>query len=258
MRNGSASLQREELFGYLWSVPERLVRALSALAGGVALELGEVLLPLRVRRSRLYDSLVGSTCRFLAEQLGQVELAGPEGVALPDDFLVRRTAGNVVEIVGLATFHASPVWVLAALSDIAGAGREMIGEIAEALKRDGLLEPEQHFKSVDQLLDGLELTCGRLAETANTPPLNIESLRQEWEQLRQEAARQPGEAMPSTERLRDQWTHLQAEAAAQGRSVIDPPSLRAVPTIPQLPRNALSLSGAVKTDSRREGAVIAL
>ena len=59
--------------------------------------------------------------------------------AFPPDFLIRRTAGNVVELAGIASFHASPVWVLAALADVAGAGRELIGEIAEALQKEGLM-----------------------------------------------------------------------------------------------------------------------
>jgi hypothetical protein len=36
---------------YLYSLPERLVRSLSGFSGGVALQLGDVLLPARVRRS---------------------------------------------------------------------------------------------------------------------------------------------------------------------------------------------------------------
>ena len=44
-----------------------------------------------------------------------------------------------MELAGIASFHASPVWVLAALADVAGAGREMIGEMAEALQKEGLL-----------------------------------------------------------------------------------------------------------------------
>ena len=43
-----------------------------ALAGGALREIGEVGLPMRVRRTRLYRSLVDSTLRFLIEQVGGV------------------------------------------------------------------------------------------------------------------------------------------------------------------------------------------
>src|SRR5882724_6364428 len=150
-------MNRERVNTYLWSIPERLVRAISALAGGALRELGEVGLPNRVRRTRLYQSLVDSTLRFLIEQVGRVEGAYADDQGeLPKDFLIRRTAGNAIEIAGIVAFRASPVWVLAVLADISGAGRDLIGEIAEALKKDGLLDPHRNFETVDQMLDGLE------------------------------------------------------------------------------------------------------
>ena len=107
-------MDRVKVTGYLSSIPERLLRSLGGLGGGAARELTAVLLPARVRRSRLYDSLVGSTLRFLIEQVGQIEGAYPKDAgALPSDFVIRLAAGNVVGLAGIASFRASPVWVLA-------------------------------------------------------------------------------------------------------------------------------------------------
>lgn len=233
------------------------MRSISAVTGGAVQELGDVLLPARVRRSRLYDSLVGSTARFLFEQLGQVEREKPDGTPLADDFLVRRAVGNVVEIAGLAAFRASPVWVLAALSDVAGAGRDLIAEIASELQREGLLEQGRTFDNLDQVLDGLERTSGRLAEAVNTPPLNVETLRREWDKLRSDAAQIPRAALPSSKRLWNQWTDLKSEAAAQKRSVVELSSVIALATIRQLPEDARWLSNAVRIGSRRTGEVLA-
>src|SRR5262249_45833637 len=121
-------MNRERLNAYVWSIPERLVRAGSALAGGAVRGLGEVGLPKRVRRTRLYQSLVDSTLRFLIEQVGQVDGAYTAEGELPKDFLIRRAAGNAIEIAGIVAFRASPVWVLAVLADASGAGRELIAE----------------------------------------------------------------------------------------------------------------------------------
>jgi hypothetical protein len=143
-----------------------------------------------------------------------VEGVWPAQGELPPDFLVRRTAGNVIETAGIVAFSASPVWVLAALADVSGAGRDLVGDIAQALKDEALLEPDRRFDTVDQLLDGLERTAGRLAETVNTPPLDIAGLRREWEQLRGEARRIPRAALPSPAALRAQWQALRQEAAA--------------------------------------------
>jgi hypothetical protein len=251
-------MNSQQLASYVCSLPERVLRSLSALAGGTVQELGEVVLPARVRRSRLYQSLVGSTVRFFIEQLGQVESANPKDDALPGDFAMRIMAGNVVGIAGLAAFRFSPIWVLAALADVAGAGRDLINEIAMALEKDGLLEPGRHFESVDQLLDGLERTTGAMAETVNTPPLDVASLRQEWDKLRSGAAHLPKVSLPTGERLWSQWNELQREAAAQHRSVLELSSVMALATLRKLPGNALWLSNATLTGVRRTGAVLGL
>ena len=125
---------------YLLSVPERVVQSVLGLGAGVAREVTEVALPAGIRSSQLYRNLVDATLRFLIEQVGGVERVYRPEDALPDNFLVRRTAGNAVEVLGIVAFRASPVWILAALADLCGMGRHLIPEIADALKAQGLLE----------------------------------------------------------------------------------------------------------------------
>lgn len=249
-------MDRQQLNSYVLSVPERVVRAVSALAGGVLREAGEVVLPVRLRRTKLYQSLVESTLRFLIEQVGQVEGSYAGQGELPKDFLIRRTAGNAIEIAGIVAFRSSPVWVLAVLADISGAGRELIAEISDALKKDGLLDAERKFESVDQLLDGLERTAGRLAETVNTPPLDVASLREEWTKIREEGRRIPLASLPSPATLSNEWRALREEAAAQGRSVSELSSALAISALRRLPDNARWLSRAVRTGARRTGQVL--
>lgn len=243
---------------YLWSLPERFFRSFTGLAAGAARELGAVVLPSRVRRSRLYSSIVESTLRFLIEQVGQVEMPNTGNVEpLPEDFLIRRASGNIFEIAGIVAFHASPVWVLAAVADLAGGGRDLIDEIAQSLEAEGLLERGRSYQNVDQLLDGLERTAGRLAETVNTPPLDVASLREEWEQVRREASHIPRAALPNPRQLSEQWTELKLEAQRQERSVIELSSLMAISAIRALPQNALWLSRVVRTGGWRAGEVLA-
>jgi len=249
-------VDRRQLNSYCLSVPERVVRAISALAGGALRETGEVILPLRVRRTKLYESLVDSTLRFLIEQVGQVDGAHSGDEAdLPKDFLIRRTAGNALEIAGIVAFRASPVWVLAVLADISGAGRDLIGEIAEALKKDGLLEPDRNFENMSDLLDGFERTAGRLAEAVNTPPLDVQSLRDEWAKVRVEAHKIK---LPSPAILWTQWRELKQEAAAQERSISEFSTAMAISAVRKLPGNTRWLSRAIATSARRSGEVLGL
>jgi uncharacterized protein (DUF1810 family) len=241
---------------YLLSFPERLLRSVLGLGAGVAREVGGVALPAGVRRSQLYQNLVDTTLRYLAENVGGVETVRGTMGDIPEDFVARRTAGNAVEVLGVVAFRASPVWVLAALADLAGLGRHLIPEIAASLKARGLLDASAEFTTVDQILDGLERTSGRLASTINAPPLNVAELRAEWGALREEArGLRPGR-LPSPETIRALWSQLQTESARQGRSVFETSSLMAVSAARALPRGVLRLGASAGVGAARSGQVL--
>ena len=242
---------------YLLSLPERVLRSMSALSAGLLRELSEVVLPRAVRRTRLYTELVDHTLRFLIENLGQVEGAYPAQGKLADNFAMRRFAGNGVELIGLLTFGASPVWVLAALADLSGTGGQLIREITHSLREEGLLPEGADYGTAAQLLDGLESTAGRLATTANTPPINLAGVRQEWADLRREAAKIPTPRLPSVEALGRNWEDLKATAAAQGRPVFQVSTLMALSAISHVPENVLWLSRCTAGAARRTGQIFA-
>jgi hypothetical protein len=213
---------------YVASLPERLVRSAAALAGGLLHELSEVTLPAPFRRTKLYRTMVETTLRFVIERVGDVQGAFPNDGLLVENFVTRRTAGNGIELLGILAFRASPVWVLAALADLSGAGRQMIQEIAESMKQEGLLDPTGTFASMDQILDGLERSSSRLADTINTPPLDVPGLRQEWAALRDEFQKIPPRQRPGADQVSSSWRALQREAEAQGLSTFRLSSLLAL------------------------------
>jgi hypothetical protein len=117
------------------------------------------------------------------------------------------------------------------MADMCGMGRHLIPEVADALKAEGLLEKDAQFATVDQMLDGLERTSSRLAVTVNTPPLDVASLRNEWEMIREEARHvQPGR-LPSRDTVNAIWSELKTEAARQNRSVFETSSMLALATV---------------------------
>ena len=242
---------------YLLSLPERFVRSTLGLGAGVVREAGELTLPRSVRRGRLYQNLVDTTLRYVIERVGGVEGVYQIDGNLPDDFLVRRTAGNAVEVLGIITLHASPVWVLAALADVCGIGRHLIPEISGALKAQGLLEPDAEFTSVDQIVDGLERTSSRLAETFNTPPLDVAALQDEWRAVRLEARRLPAASLPSRTAIRDMWCQLKEESVRQDRSVFETSSMIAVSTVRAVPDRMRWLSRSARVSAAHTGQIFA-
>ena len=167
----------------------------------------------------------------------------------------RRAASHGIEAAGILAFHASPVWVLAALADLSGVGRSLIPEISAVLRAEGLLDDEDRpFETVDQLLDGLEKSTGRLAQAVNMPPLNLKEIRTEWGKLRAELP-VPG-SLPGIEILQRSWNDLVGTAGQQRVSVFRLSSLLALSAIRKLPANVWWLSRASGLAGRRTGEVL--
>lgn len=240
---------------YLASLPERLVRSASALTGGLLREIGEAALPAAVRRTRLYRTMVEAVLRFLIEQVGEVEGAFPAEGRLAEDFLLRRTAGNGLEMIGLLTFRASPVWVLAAFADLTGAGRHLIREISDSLKAEGLMPAHAQPSSMDQVLDALESCAGRAAEAINTPPLDVAALRAEWASVREPLRGMP---RPGIEILERQWRDLRATALEQGRSVFELSSLLALSAVTRLPGQFVWLGKSTRAAARKASQLLSV
>ena len=243
-------------YRYIVSLPERVLRSLGALSGGLLREIGEVALPAAIRRTTLYRTMVGVTLRFLIEQVGQVEGIYPSEGGLTENFIVRRAASHGIELLGILAFRASPIWVLAALADLTGGGHRLLREIAETLEAEGLLEPGSRFETMEQILGGLERTSEHLALSLNMPPVNVPALRKEWAQLSAELQSIPPNRIPAIGLLERAWSDIRLTAEAQNRSVFTVSSLLAVSTIAHVPANLLWLSKAARSVARRTTEVL--
>jgi hypothetical protein len=242
-------------YQFVLSLPERLVRSLSALTGGFLREAGVILLPVRLRRTALYRVMVEVTLRFLIEELGRVPGVYAKGQEL-EDFLLKRTASHGIELLGLLTLHVSPIWVLAALADATGAGHALIEQIAESLKQEGLLERDASFETLDELLRGLEKTSSQLADTLNMPPVTLAGLRREWERFKDALPNVPRANVPGLETLEGLWNKLLEASAAEHQSVFVLCSTLAVGVLAELPSNVFWLSRAAQTAAKRTGQLL--
>jgi hypothetical protein len=256
VRDKLRSLGKRRGVRYAASLPERVVRSASALTAGIVHEVATVALPLGLRRGRLYRNLVDATLRFLIEDVGEVGGARPSEAELGQNFLLRRAAGNGIELVGILAFRASPVWVLAALADVCGFGRQIIPEIAAALKQEGLLAPAESFTTMEQLLQGLERSSGQLAETVNAPPLDVAGLRAEWSKFVAEARQLPAPQLPRADTVLQLWQELRAAADSEQRTVFEMSSLLALAAVSEVPERARVLSKAAAIALRHGGAAL--
>jgi hypothetical protein len=208
---------------YLTSLPERTARAGAALAGGLIYEASEVVLPVAVRRSRLYQAIVARLLRITIELVGGVEGVYPAQVMPVRELLVRKTAGNVVELSSFLAIGWSPVWLLAGASDLVGGTKVYLRTLVTELRDAGVLAADADVASFEELLTALEDTSGLLADTVDVPPLNVPSVRASWQELQRQAA-----DLPDAAGLEEIFAELQLAAQQEDRSVLEISSMVAL------------------------------
>jgi hypothetical protein len=173
------------------SIPERVLRSAAAVVGGALHETGALVLPRFIRRSRFYEATAKNLLRVAIEGVGDVKSPPAEnapggerppaervrGELPPTDDLTarelakRKGAGNVMELGSIAAFGFSPLWLLAAASDLLRGSRVYLNALVLELKRTGVLAEDAEFGSVEELFEALERGTGRTARLIDIPPL---------------------------------------------------------------------------------------
>ncbi len=149
------------------------------------------MLPRLVRESRLYEATAKNALRIAVEAVGGVAPAEPPEISAAE-ITKRKATGNVVELGSIAAFGFSPLWLLAAASDVAHGSRVYLAELVAELKRAGVVAEERDIRSVDELLETLESASGRTAGLIDVPPLELAELRATLAEFRGDSSGLPG------------------------------------------------------------------
>ena len=215
----SSDLKRKLLYGL--SLPERALRSAAGVMGGTLRESATVLLPDAVRNAKTYQVFVGQMLNFMAEDVGGVDRSlrpgGTSDTSAPvDQFVARKTVGNFIDVASLATFHLSPMLLLAIVSDAAYGSQAYLRELADELHKQGVIEDGIQIDRVDDLLDAVAAASDKAATAFDTPPLSVEGLRQTVQQTRAAVAEiDPRKVLPERD-LAELWNHIQAAAKQEG------------------------------------------
>ena len=168
---------------YALSLPERYVRGLSALLGGIFKETTDILVPGVVKDTTSYNIFVGNILRFTVENVG-----GVKGVyddkGLEGEFATRKLIGNTIEGVGIATIHLSPLWFFAFFADSVKGGQAYLERLHEEMVENGYIDPETSADSFTTLFEGLERTTTSFAQNIDTPPLTKDEILSNIEEIR--------------------------------------------------------------------------
>ena len=193
------------------------MRAGAAGIGGTLHESFQLTLPRFVRRSRLYEATAKNLLRVMIELVGGVEGSPTkEPGAGAGEIAKRKAAGNVVELGSIAAFGFSPLWLLAAASDVTHGSRVYLTALEDELKSAGVISEDVDADSVDDLLSVIENTSGGTARLVDIPPLDLKELRSSLAELRSQA-----NSMPSAAELAALFMALRRTAAAEDRSLLE-------------------------------------
>lgn len=163
------------LLAYLISLPERVLRFLAGIVGGL-LYLIVRLLPRPIREGKFYRIAVERNIKMLTDDVARAGLF-PGEAALDAKYATRMAVGGTIDNLLILGLHASPIWILLAAADLSKGAASFTEEIAQELKEAGVIEEGSRLDSVDEVLGGLGKLSGRLATSLDTPPLSVDDMK---------------------------------------------------------------------------------
>ena len=205
---------RQSMASYVVSLPERLFRAAAAGGGGLLLETADHILPPAARDSKFYQCTIARPFRITVEFVGGVEGRFPSEMSAPE-LVKRKVAGNVVEFGCVFTVGFSPLWFLAAASDVSNGSRAYLNAFVGELKRVRVLPESTDVATVDDLLALLDAASSQAADAIDIPPTAVADMRDAVELLREHA-----DLIPGPERLADVFSQMTATAREQKHSLL--------------------------------------
>ena len=218
---------------YSLSLPERLVRSAVGVTAGTAKEIAEFVVPQAFQDSKTYEIAIRNSLGFLVSGVGTLahSKAIPTSDAVNGEpstateqssgrFIARKAAGNFIDIAGLTMLHASPIWVLAIVSDVAYGSQVYLHELAEELKLQGLVDETTSIHNVEDLLGAVKHASGTAASSFDQPPLSLDELQKSLEQTRAALANiDPAHFIPEAE-IRRYWSEMRGVAEQEQVSLL--------------------------------------
>ena len=218
------------------TLPERALRSSSAMIGGVLQKSTELLVPQAFRSSKSYSIFVAQMLDIMTENVGGVvksesntkqpstnaanasankEKSKEQNPTQVENYVARKTVGNFVDLAGMATLHLSPITILAIVSDIAYGSRTYLKELAEELKREGVIAEHSTVNSAYDLLDAVSNASGTTAQAFDMPPLSVDGLKQTINETQQAVRKiNPVKLIPQAE-IATLWNDMREMATRE-------------------------------------------
>ena len=206
---------------YTASLPERLIRSLTALFGGMLKESTDFLVPEVLKESTTYQIFIGNLLRYGVENIGRVHGVYEEEGRMDNDYGVKKAVGNGIEMVGIVAVSASPLWVLAFMADATWGVNKYFKRISEELDQQHHVDEKIRFEKREDLLDSIEKVFDSMARNIDTPPLTRTELKENFDELRDYFRDVGKKTKMSMEDVHVLWGRMERAAKDQNRTILE-------------------------------------
>lgn len=196
---------------YGMSLPERIVRSAVGLTAGTVREAAQLMIPKSFQSSKSYEVAITNSLNFLTDVVGGFD-AKDDSPADVGEHLAKKAVGNFVDLAGVATLHISPMWMLAAVSDVAYGSSTYLKELAVELEKQGIIDEASTIHHVDDFLDAIQNTSGQVASSFDKPPLSVDELKQFVAETRASVSKAEIQKLIPESEMRKYWESLHQAA----------------------------------------------
>ena len=215
------------LLAYALSLPERLLRCLVSLLGGLVRSLTWIV-PRPLRETRFFKTAVERQLRMMTDVVGRAELYKNEEEVLDTRTTMRIGVGGALDNLMILGLHASPIWLLLAATDVCQGAKAFTRELGAELKAAGFMKEGSRLDSVDDVIEGIGKLTGRLATTLDKPPLSLDDMKTAVSGIRKEIGNVADVAVHQAARIDDLAGDLRELAHKGRRSILEVTSAVAV------------------------------
>ncbi len=207
---------------YGLSVPERTVRSIAALASGAAGESASILIPRVFKDSKSYKVFVQQMLDMLSDDVGGVkkETVDKAGVTEQvENFVAKKTVGTFIDLAGMSMMHVSPLTVLAIVSDVAHGSTFYLKQLADELREQGVINEKSTINSTAELLSAIGNASGSTADEFDTPPIDLQGLKDTIARTRDQVAEIDGAKLIPQSEITAIWNDMNKLAAEENVSL---------------------------------------
>lgn len=222
------------------SLPERLMRSAVGMTAGTVREAAQLMVPKAFQSSKSYEVAITNSLNFLTDTIGGFD-SQKDDATDAGEHLAKKAIGNFVDMAGMATLHVSPMWILAAVSDVAYGSSTYLKELAVELEKQGIIDESSTIHNVDDILDAIQNTSGNMASSFDKPPLSVQELRDFVAETRESASQAKIQKLLPESEMRQYWESLHSTATQENISPFEAATAVAMHTAQQA--SAISMTG---------------